>query len=46
MMLEAGAPLEAVQDQLGHENPRTTRLYPGPVRAARAVAQLEALLEL
>ncbi len=44
MMFEAGAPLEAVQDQLGHEDPRTTRLYQGPVRVTRAVEQLEALL--
>ncbi len=45
MMFEAGAPLEAVQDPRGHEDPGTARLYQGPVRAARAVAQLEALLE-
>lgn len=44
MMFEAGAPLEAVQDQLGHADPRTTRLYQGPVRVARAVEQLEQLL--
>jgi integrase len=44
MMFEAGAPLEAVQDQLGHEDPRTTRLYQGPVRVARAIAQFETFL--
>ncbi len=41
----ASRTLEAVQDPLGHEDPRTTRLYQGPVRVARAVVQLEALLE-
>jgi integrase len=43
-MFEAGAQLEAVQDQMGHEDPKTTRLYQGPVRVTKAVAQLEALL--
>ncbi len=31
MMFEAGAPLEAVQDLMGHEDPQTTRHYQGPV---------------
>lgn len=44
MMFEAGAPLEAVQQQLGHEDPRTTRIYQGRVAVTRAVAQLETLL--
>lgn len=41
MMFAAGAPLEAVQDQLGHEDPQTTRHYQGPVRVDAAVALLE-----
>jgi len=40
-MFAAGAPLEAVQDQLGHEDPQTTRHYQGPVRVDAAVALLE-----
>ena len=44
LMFEAGAPLEAVQDQMGHEDPKTTRLYQGPVRVARAVDLLETFL--
>jgi integrase len=44
MMFAAGAPLEAVQDQLGHEDPQTTRHYQGPVRVDAAVALLETYL--
>ncbi len=44
MMFEAGAPLEAVQDLMGHEDPQTTRHYQGPVRVDHAVASLEAYL--
>jgi integrase len=44
IMFEAGAPLEAVQDQMGHEDPKTTRLYQGPVRVARVVDLLETFL--